>query len=1132
MLPFRAPALLLATLLVLDAPAVHGAIGIVPIATQNIPSGKTLVVPIVAADPGGPARTYTVTIGAPTTNGVTAATAAGIVATIRTGDPHLSLGVHYYAPSGGGGGSEVAETGTMEFQVLREFSPITAGFIDGLTEGGFYSPNSPKTIGTYVTFTRVAQGFVIQGGDPTGTGDGGPGFTFPSEFNSALIFSASAGQLAMANSNGAEPAESGVTNGSQFFVTLSGDNRQSLDYGYTIFGQLLRGYNTLNGIASTEVGYNSGLNEYSSPTMPVDITSATVLPNNTDAVLFLSATGVCQAQVTVTASSGGVTVTKGFTAHVFSDTINDPPFSTAPVPDITAPNGNVKVTLKGADLQQDLIAYGYQQYSPVDYGEITDGTSPIISVPVTSNTDNLVGAEIDSIAGSHRGFAQVPFHIGAGANPITGSLASIPMGTFAKLNLSSGYQLASFTSGNSQDTAASFTTTVNYGDGTVLSGTQVSIVKNGSSYRLIANHNYANPGEFPVLVTISDPEGAYLNLTGTVNIGASALALSGTDLSSTSGTLTNAVVATGTDNGDVGGAYTAAINWGDGALSAGTVNTVSASQFTLSGSHTYKTPGTYTVSTTATRAGSSAYTASTWVTANISGITAPQVLPPFPQAHLAQIWSPLYTDSNSIITTGSLGGNPVAPIIKGTNGYFYGTTMAGGSNGYGTVYQLSPEEALSTLHTFTDGTDGATPLGSLVQAGTSGNLYGTAEYGGTAGYGTLFQLTTSGSFTTFHNFTDGSDGAYPQAGLVAGTDGNLYGTAVAGGTAGYGTVFEISTSGTGFTVLHTFTSGAGDGEEPYAPMVAGTDGNLYGTTIVGSGTNAGTVYEISETGSFNLLYTFVSGTAGNYPNGANPYGPLVQGTNGDFFGTTSGGGANSEGTLFELTTTGSLTTLHSFSASTDGAGPRDGLTIGSDGNFYGATPTGGGDGYGTVFQLTPAGGFTAIYSFPGGSSGRSPAAGLLTSGEDLIGTAEYGGSNGFGTIFAINSAGTLTTLGSFASADSFQIAIRGAVQIINSGSVTSKPGTFAVYVDSTGTLDGHQTEFTTAGSPAKFSIGALAPGASKILTFYLIGSSTDTRLKLPIGFVPTGQSMIGVVTYSDPVGNFDGSQKIVSPMQF
>ena len=643
--PSRFLPALLATISLLAAPVAHAQVGIEPIPDQDIPSGKTLVIPIPATDPTGPARSYTVSVGTPTTSG-SATTTAGIVATIRTGDPHFTLGVSYTDSNG------VMQTGTMEFQLLREFAPITTKIISGLTEGGFYSPALVDGTTRYITFHRVVPGFVIQGGDPNGNGTGGPGFTFPEEFSNALIFSGSAGQLAMANSGNGASQDMNGTNGSQFFVTLASE--RPLDYTYNIFGQLLRGYDTLFGIGGTPVGDN-GSGEVSKPLNPVDITSATVAPSNTDAVLLLSATGVCDAVITVTASSAGGAAVQTFTAHAVADSMSDPPFL-HPVPDITAPNGSANVTLAGTDLQLDLLRYGYFHLLPVTDATITSGTSPTLSIPLISNTDNAIVATLDHWNPSTpRGNDERPFHVGAGDKPLRGALAPIPAGRNGTLTLNP-YPVATFTSGNPKDTAASFSASINWGDGTLLSGTGVSIVRDSGArttngYKLVAGHTYKNPGEFPVIVKIADSGGARLLLTGTANVGASTIAPSASDIFSTRGTLKNQAVATFTDStaGSSAADYSATIDWGDGAVSAGVVKAARGSSFQVLGSHVYAAPAAYTLSTAVSRGG--AGTAATWSTAHVAGVTAPQVFPPFPQAHLAQEWSVIYSDSTSIVTS-------------------------------------------------------------------------------------------------------------------------------------------------------------------------------------------------------------------------------------------------------------------------------------------------------------------------------------------------------------------------------------------------------------------------------------------------------------------------------------------------
>jgi uncharacterized repeat protein (TIGR03803 family) len=200
--------------------------------------------------------------------------------------------------------------------------------------------------------------------------------------------------------------------------------------------------------------------------------------------------------------------------------------------------------------------------------------------------------------------------------------------------------------------------------------------------------------------------------------------------------------------------------------------------------------------------------------------------------------------------------------------------------------------------------------------GTDGNFYGTTYQGGTSGYGTVFQITPAGTLTTLHSFANSSDGGYPDAGLVQGTDGNFYGTTANGGTSGYGTVFQITPAGT-LTTLHSFSGS--DGRNPYATLVQGTDGNFYGTTANGGTSGAGTVFKITPAGTLTTLHSF-SGTDGSYPQAG-----LVQGTDGNFYGTTSQSGPLGGGVVFRLTPgPGPAPTVTGVSTS---SGPVSGGTV-------------------------------------------------------------------------------------------------------------------------------------------------------------------------------------------------------------
>ena len=379
--------------------------------------------------------------------------------------------------------------------------------------------------------------------------------------------------------------------------------------------------------------------------------------------------------------------------------------------------------------------------------------------------------------------------------------------------------------------------------------------------------------------------------------------------------------------------------------------------------------------------------------------------------------------------------NPVQTCAV-TNGT--GTVTANVTNVAVTCGAFAP--AFTTLHSFAN-TDGRNPFAGLVLA-TNGELYGTTQAGNHDGNdftGTIFDITTGGTLTTLYNFCSGSncaDGQGPFAGLIQGANGDFFGTTAFGGRnvscaggTGCGTVFELTPGGT-LTTLYTFCpqSPCTDGTTPHAALVQGTDGNFYGTTESGGGMSVGTIFKITPSGTLTTLHSFAGAE------GANPFAALIQGTNGNFYGTTSSGGANNnDGAIFEITPSGTLTILHSFDG-TDGAHPEAGLIQGTDGNFYGTTPNGGAQQggcaaevrCGTVFRITPNGAFTSLYSFcseSGCPDGQVPNAALVQGSDgNFYGTTQMGGHDGTcpkvgacGTIFKITPSGELTTLYNFCS---------------------------------------------------------------------------------------------------------------------
>ena len=326
----------------------------------------------------------------------------------------------------------------------------------------------------------------------------------------------------------------------------------------------------------------------------------------------------------------------------------------------------------------------------------------------------------------------------------------------------------------------------------------------------------------------------------------------------------------------------------------------------------------------------------------------------------------------------------------------FGITAYGGTNGLGTAFRMTTSGAFNTLVTFNNA-NGESPQG-LMQA-RDGDFYGTTYRGGASNLGTVFRMTSTGALITLVDF-DGANGANPyEAGLVEASDGNLYGTTSQGGTSNLGTVFRITTNGA-FTKLVDFN--VSNGANPYASLMQASDGNLYGTTFYGGTNDYGTVFQMTTNGTLTTLVSFKGTYSGTYSNGFYPFAGLVEAKDGNLYGTTYRGGVKGLGTVFKVTTNGSLTTLVSFNGSNtngNGAAPVAKLLCGADGNLYGTTAEGGTNASGTLFSLTTNGVLTTLVSFNGGN-GAYPRAGLVQAGEgNLYGTTFYGGTNGGGGTF-------------------------------------------------------------------------------------------------------------------------------------
>ena len=392
-----------------------------------------------------------------------------------------------------------------------------------------------------------------------------------------------------------------------------------------------------------------------------------------------------------------------------------------------------------------------------------------------------------------------------------------------------------------------------------------------------------------------------------------------------------------------------------------------------------------------------------------------------------------------------------AALVQAGDGNLYGTTTVGGAHdscsiygvqvGCGTIFKITPGGTLTTLYNFCSYAncgDGSEPTAGLVQA-PNGNFYGTTSTGGVygcagfGGCGTVFQITPSGTRTTLYKFCSQyacADGEYPYAGLVQAVDGNFYGTTYAGGAKGAGTVFKITPAGI-LTTLYSFCSQSGcvDGEYPNG-LIQAANGNLYGTTQFDGANGSGTVFKITPSGTLSTLYSFCAQP--NCTDGQLPVAGLIQGTDGNFYGTTSsGGGSLGWGTVFEITVGGTLKTLHSFDG-TDGTYPW-GLVQDTNGSFYGITNFGGVSGNnGTVFSL-----FAGLGPFVE----TQPAAGKVGAPIKILGTSLAGATsvtfNGTSAVFRVISSSVIgTTVPSGATS--------GEVRVVTPGGTLSSNVLFRV----------------------------------------------------------------------------------------
>ena len=640
-----------------------------PLAPENgaarvaaiIPIGKTLVLPLVASDSDGDLLHFSVGSNNPK-----------IMARVRTGCPILKVHVSYAGDPAHLENMQPAPVpafeGDMEFQLFRDATPITSGQIGGAAQAGFYDN---------LVFHRVIPDFVVQGGDPAGTGAGDPGFSFAHEFRPELIFSGR-GQLAMANSNGGYDRGKNIgsgfiqlgnfepTNSSQFFVTIA--QPRFLDFKHTIFGQLIRGFYVLDKMASVPTDADD------KPTVPVKMTNLSLLPGRSDATLMLSATGAGKATLTVTATDpGGETATRTIVVTAKEDQTNDPP--------LLQPIGNLITTvgvapslpLHGFDLEHDYLLYGIASAN----GNTTSGSFGFAQI--ASNFTPRSAAGFQGLALGVAGFNDPLLNADATAlNPFAPfdayrfQLAEIAYGDraiSARAMSAEGTAgsaldrviLAEFQDGDPAGTALDFTATVNWGDGSaqqVSTGTSPPIKIERStttpgSFVVKGTHAFTKPGVFIVETIIDGTLGATDRVRGQAVISAlgASLRAVGVELENAGPTVRDRVLANFSDTapGVRSEDFSAQIDWGDGKTSVGKIEATGQGQFAVLGRHTYRDEETFAVYVHLSRTTPDAAQAVAWSRVKLSGFKSRRHLPPFPAAHLVGQISQAVDSNNSPI---------------------------------------------------------------------------------------------------------------------------------------------------------------------------------------------------------------------------------------------------------------------------------------------------------------------------------------------------------------------------------------------------------------------------------------------------------------------------------------------------
>jgi uncharacterized repeat protein (TIGR03803 family) len=453
----------------------------------------------------------------------------------------------------------------------------------------------------------------------------------------------------------------------------------------------------------------------------------------------------------------------------------------------------------------------------------------------------------------------------------------------------------------------------------------------------------------------------------------------------------------------------------------------------------------------------------------------------------------------------------VSGLINGGDGRLYGTTMVGGVFDRGTVFSMNEADAeFTVLKSFNPTVDGAVPYGVMI-AGSDGLLYGTTSSGGTMGWGTVFRLHKSGTgFTVLKGFDSGSDGGDLSGGLLEGSDGRLYGTANGGGTFNGGTLFRLNKDGTGFTLIKSFNS-ATDGRNFYGALIEGTDGALYGTAYQGGNFDAGTLFRLKTDGTEFVVLKHFDGTQSGFP-----FSGVIEGRDGALFGALEGGGFG-YGVIFRVNKDGSgCTILKSFNNAADGAYSSR-LTEAHDGYLYGAAYQGGTFDFGTIFRLhTDGTGFQVLQAIGGTPGGpRFPSALSIGPHGRLYAASNEGGDTGAGTVFAVDFLAAPKTPNS------------PVLSLFSSASALANGSGFTLFVNGTGFQPNATAYWNDSARSTTFinssQISAEIPAADLISTANIATATVTVKngssaASNPLAFSIVAQSVGNAVAAVVPAG--------------